>query len=62
MVLASVIPMFRDIAGHEDLTDLIIDCGIKVHDHFGPGLLESVYKPCLVWELRAAGLRLVAFR
>jgi GxxExxY protein len=48
--------MFNDVAGHEDLTDKIIECGIKGHEHFGPGLLESVYKACLALELREAGL------
>jgi GxxExxY protein len=57
MHLASVVGMIHDIAGHEDLTDKIIECGIKVHEHFGPGLLESVYKPCLALELREAGLK-----
>jgi|SRR5215204_3888781 len=49
--------MYRDIAGHEDLTERIIECGIKVHETFGPGPLESVYKPCLTFELREAGLQ-----
>jgi GxxExxY protein len=49
--------MFRDIAGHEDLTEAIIGCAIRVHEHWGPGLLESVYKACLVVELKATGHR-----
>jgi hypothetical protein len=49
--------MVNDIAGHEDLTDKIIECGIRVHEHFGPGLLESVYKACLALELREADLK-----
>ena len=49
--------MYRDIAGHEELTGKIIECGIKVHETFGPGLLESVYRPCLTLELRDAGLQ-----
>ena len=36
--------MFKDAAGHEDLTEAIIACGIRVHEVWGPGLLESVYK------------------
>ncbi len=48
--------MFHDTGGHEQLTADIIGCGIRVHEAFGPGLFESVYKPCLVIELRAAGL------
>ena len=49
--------MYRDSGGHEDVTQKIIECGIKVHETFGPGLLESVYKPCLVLELREAGFQ-----
>lgn len=48
--------MFRDTAGHEDLTGMIIDCGMRVHEILGPGLLEAVYKACLHIELAAAGL------
>jgi len=47
--------MFRDTAGHEDLTQAIIGCGLRVHEIWGPGLLESVYKACLVIELQADG-------
>ena len=47
MVLAFTLSMYRDIAGHEELTGKIIECGIRVHEIFGPGLLESVYRPCL---------------
>ena len=57
MVLAYAASMYRDVAGHEDLTGKIIECAIKVHETFGPGLLESVYKPCLMFELREAGLQ-----
>jgi GxxExxY protein len=49
--------MFRSSAGYDELTDLIIGCGIKVHEHFGPGLFESVYSQCLVIELWEAGLQ-----
>jgi GxxExxY protein len=47
--------MFRDTAGHEDLTEAIIACGMRVHQAWGPGLLESIYKPCVVIELEADG-------
>lgn len=47
--------MFRDTAGHEDLTEAMIRCAIRVHEFWGPGLLESVYKDCLVIELKADG-------
>jgi len=35
---------------------IIIDCAIKVHKELGPGLLESTYQTCLVYELMEEGL------
>jgi GxxExxY protein len=49
--------MYRDIAGHDALTSGIIGCGIRVHEALGPGLLESVYRHCVVIELEQAGYR-----
>jgi len=39
-----------------DLTELIIAKAIVVHDHFGPGLFETVYKRSLGLLLVEAGL------
>jgi GxxExxY protein len=47
--------MFHDAGGHEQLTEGIIGCAIRVHDAFGPGLFESIYQECLVIELRVSG-------
>ena len=41
------------------LTGQAIGCAIEVHRHLGPGLLESVYAPCLVRELRRAELQVM---
>ena len=41
----------------DELTRKIIACAIEVHRILGPGLLESVYRECLLIELRLAGLR-----
>jgi GxxExxY protein len=38
------------------ITKTIIGCAIEVHKELGPGLLESAYEECLVYELRQAGL------
>lgn len=38
------------------LTERIIGCAIEVHRVLGPGLLESVYRDCLVVELKRAAL------
>src|SRR5689334_7821414 len=34
----------------------VVDSAMKVHSALGPGLLESAYKACLVFELRKRGL------
>jgi len=41
----------------EDLTEKIIGCAIEVHRILGPGLLESVYRECLIIEMRREHLR-----
>ncbi len=41
------------------LTQKIIGCAIEVHKILGPGLLESAYQRCLVYELEKAGLKVV---
>lgn len=38
------------------VTGLIIQAAVVVHRALGPGLLESAYQACLVYELRALGL------
>jgi GxxExxY protein len=39
------------------LSNRVIGCAIEVHRELGPGLLESVYRRCLVQELREAGIK-----
>ncbi len=40
---------------HEELTETIIGCAMKVHSTLGSGFLESVYQKALAHELRQAG-------
>lgn len=40
-----------------ELTRLIIGKAIEVHRALGPGLLESAYHQCLIYELQMAGLK-----
>jgi GxxExxY protein len=40
----------------EPLTGEVNGAAIEVHREMGPGLLESVYQKCLVYELRLRGL------
>lgn len=46
----------REIAIN-DLSGLIIGCGIEVHTELGPGLLESSYKESLYYELVKKSLK-----
>lgn len=36
----------------------IIGCAIEVHKILGPGLLESAYEECLVYELYSRGIQI----
>jgi GxxExxY protein len=42
------------------LTEKIIGAAIEVHRALGPGLLESAYEACLVYELTEQGLKVEA--
>lgn len=39
------------------ITHEILDSAYKVHSALGPGLLESSYQTCLVYELKKKGLK-----
>jgi GxxExxY protein len=38
------------------LTQKVIGCAIEVHKELGPGLLESSYECCLMYELAKEGI------
>jgi GxxExxY protein len=38
------------------ISGVIVDAAITVHTALGPGLLESAYEACLLYELRKRGL------
>jgi GxxExxY protein len=42
----------------DQISHRIIGAAIEVHRHLGPGLLESAYQSCLVFELRQLGVKL----
>ena len=42
-----------DLSQVDKVTDVVIGAAIKVHKALGPGLLESAYAACLVFELRS---------
>lgn len=41
----------------EEIFKKVLDCAFEVHSNLGPGLLESVYEECLIFELQCAGLK-----
>jgi GxxExxY protein len=41
-----------------EITKIIIGCAIEVHRNLGPGLLESAYEECLIFELKQKGLNI----
>ena len=42
---------------NNELTEKIIGTAIEVHRTLGPGLLESAYQECLLFELKSIGLQ-----
>ena len=40
----------------QEISYKIIGCAIEVHRNLGPGLLESIYEQCFIYELEKAGL------
>ncbi len=43
-----------------EVTAQIIGCAMRVHSAVGPGLLESVYRACMHYEMVDAGLKVRA--
>jgi GxxExxY protein len=43
----------------ESLAKIAVDCGFKLHDQLGPGLLESVYEILLCESLKQRGMMVV---
>lgn len=41
----------------ETIATIAIDCGLKIHQKLGPGLLESAYEAVLAHSLELRGLR-----
>ena len=40
-----------------EIATIVIGCAIEVHRHLGPGLLESAYQECLLYELKNKGIK-----
>ena len=39
-----------------ELSGIVFNAALKVHQNLGPGLLESAYEECLFYELKKTGL------
>lgn len=39
-----------------ELSRIVFDSALKVHQALGPGLLESAYEECLFYEIKKTGL------
>jgi GxxExxY protein len=61
-VLARAGAMHVDVSSFNDITREILGAAIEVHRTLGPGLLESIYAPCLQFELTIRKLKFVAQR
>lgn len=40
-----------------ELSKIVFNCALKVHQKLGPGLLESAYEECLFYELKKTGIQ-----
>jgi GxxExxY protein len=49
-----------DAAALNRITFLILQAAIEIHKALGPGLLESTYRICLIYELKRRNLRVVS--
>lgn len=46
----------QEALSENDLAALIVDAAFNVHKELGPGLLESAYECCMVYELKMRGV------
>jgi GxxExxY protein len=44
----------------EEISGRVIGAAMRVHTAVGPGLLESAYEACLLYELQQAGLKVAS--
>ena len=43
-----------------EFSHLVVGCALRVHSALGPGLLESAYEACMLFELVKSGLKVEA--
>lgn len=47
----------RELMENNEISEKIIGAAIEVHRTLGPGLLESAYQECLIFELKSLGFQ-----
>ena len=47
------------IMTENELSKIVFDCALKVHQNLGPGLLESAYEECVFYELKKTGIEVL---
>ena len=52
-------PSSQSMYTENELSQFVLDSALKVHRNLGPGLLESAYEVCLLYELSKQGLNVV---
>ena len=52
-------PFLKTTQLEEEIGTLVIKSTFDVHKQLGPGLLESVYNICLIYELQKHGLQVI---
>ncbi len=45
------------IMTENELSKIVFDSALIVHQNLGPGLLESAYEECLFYELKKTGVK-----
>jgi GxxExxY protein len=53
-------PLEIDLSQEDELSRIVIGCAVEVQKELGTGLLESVYRKALIYELEQRGLRVEA--
>ena len=62
-VRSQILTELAEAPMHENqISGIAIDCAIKIHKVLGPGLLESVYRAALAFELQKRGFRVAIER
>lgn len=51
---------FHTMMNENEISQYIVNAAYNVHLELGPGLLESSYEACLIYELKKRGLQVIS--